>query len=74
MPTTRSKPASRPYTDADRKALFAPIQIRSYGGKSWGGSVPNSQHIPTRNHRYTGENEADRYAHAADWSDIDNTR
>jgi len=61
----------RPYTDADRARLLAPIAIRSFGGKSWGGAVPNSLGIPTRNHRYTGEAASDRYVHSSDWSDVD---
>jgi hypothetical protein len=71
-PETRRRATGFPlvYTDAEQARLLAPISIRSFGGKSWGGAVPNSQHIPTRNHRHTGES-FDRYAQSSDWADVD---
>ena len=66
MPTTKDK---RPYTEADRRQLLAPISIRSFGGKSWGGAVPNSLGLTTKNHRHTGVE--DRYVQACDQGDVD---
>jgi hypothetical protein len=65
MPTTKGKPASRPYTEEDRRRLLAPFAIRSFGGKSWGGASPRSYDLAQR--QQTG----DRYGYAADHRDLD---
>jgi hypothetical protein len=63
-----SKPATRrPYTEADRARLLAPIRIEHFGGKSWGGALSDPSDRDTSK-RYAG----DRYGYATDWVDLDN--
>jgi len=69
MPTIKGKLAPGPYTDADRARLLAPITIRSYGGKSWGGLNP-SNYTNGIGHRKQYA-DGDRYSHTCDWPDLD---
>ena len=69
MPTTSGKP--RPYTDEERAALLAPITIRQFGGKSWGGRIPYAKDFRV-GHKVASEDE--RYGDAGDWIDLDRTR
>lgn len=58
-------PVHRVYSEADRRQLLAPIQIRSYGGKSWGGTATRDNDLKSRVQKH------ERYGWAADWSDLD---
>lgn len=62
----------RPYTEADRRKLLAPITIRSFGGKSWGGTYPvnSTENMRNYRHRLTGPDETS-YGYSADRRDLD---
>jgi hypothetical protein len=62
-PTT---PTPRPYTERDRAALLAPLNIGSFGGKSWGG-VSHTKH----DHIRPGQTGEGRYGWTGDWPDLD---
>ena len=69
MSTINGKPRS--YTDADRARLLAPITIRQYGGKLWGGRMPYAKDFGV-GCKVAGDDE--RYGDAGDWHDLDRTR
>lgn len=58
--------APKLYTDEDRRRLFAPIQIRSFGGRSWGGAFPAGRDVAI-GRKHSG----DRYGYVADHRDLD---
>ena len=64
MSTTKGKKPV--YTEADRTRLLAPITIRSFGGKSWGGAFPANRDVAVGK-KYND----DRYGYATDWADLD---
>ncbi len=69
----KAKKAVRPYTDEDRARLLAPIQITTFGGKTFAG-VSRSSGLMHHGGASKGDHDdivSDRYAQRSDWADLD---